>query len=249
MKVSALVVARNEEARLPACLAALAFADEIVVALDRTTDASRQIAEKRGAKVIEGAWGMEGDRRNAGIAACAGPWILEVDADEIVPPELAAEIRATVASSTAARHLVPVDNFIGDRLVRYGWGASFGKNAYPGLFRKGTKIWGRERVHPSLAFEGAEGAPLRARLVHHVDRNLSETIRRLDRYTDARAADLREKGDPDPTSRYVRRFFSRFWKCYVARKGYREGGYGLVLAALAGLYPLVSHLKAKHEKD
>jgi hypothetical protein len=47
----------------------------------------------------------------------------------------------------------------------------------------------------------------------------------------------------------VRRFFSRFWKCYVARKGYREGGYGLVIAALAGLYPLVSHLKAKYEKE
>jgi glycosyltransferase involved in cell wall biosynthesis len=249
MRLSALVVARNEEARLPACLAALAFADEIVVALDRTTDASRAIAEKHGAKVLEGAWDREGDRRNEGIAACAGPWILEIDADEIVPPDLAAEIRATIASSGASRHLVPVDNYIGERLVRYGWGASFGKNAYPGLFRKGTKTWGRERVHPSLEFDGAEGAPLTARLAHHVDRNLSDTIKRLDRYTSARAADLRERGDPDPTSRYMRRFFSRFWKCYVARKGYREGGYGLVLAAMAGLYPLVSHLKAKYEKE
>lgn len=249
MKLSALVVARNEEARLPACLAALAFADEIVVVLDRTTDGSRVVAQKHGAKIVEGAWAVEGDRRNTGIAECAGPWILEIDADEIVPADLAAEIRNAVATSPAARHLIPVDNFIGARLVRYGWGASFGKNAYPGLFRKGAKIWGRERVHPSLKFEGAEGAPLQARLIHHVDRNLSDTIKRLDRYTSARAADLREKGDPDPTSRYARRFFSRFWKCYVARKGYREGGYGLVLAAMAGLYPLVSHLKAKYEKE
>lgn len=249
MKLSALIVARNEEARLPACLAALAFADEIVVVLDRTTDASRAIAGKHGAKIVEGAWAVEGDRRNTGIAECAGPWILEIDADEIVPADLAAEIRRAVATSQAARHLIPVDNYIGEKLVRYGWGASFGKNAYPGLFRKGAKVWGRERVHPSLKFEGAEGAPLQARLIHHVDRNLSDTLKRLDRYTSARAADLREKGDPDPTSRYVRRFFSRFWKCYVARKGYREGGYGLVLAAMAGLYPLVSHLKARYEKE
>lgn len=249
MKLSALVVARNEEARLPACLAAVSFADEIVVVLDRTTDSSRAVAERHGAKVVEGAWTVEGDRRNEGIAACAGPWILEVDADEIVPPALAAEIRATVAASSAARHLIPVDNYIGERLVRYGWGASFGKNAYPGLFRKGAKIWGRERVHPSLKFEGVEGAPLQARLVHHVDRNLSETIRRLDRYTTARAADLREKGDPDPTSRYVRRFFSRFWKCYVARKGYREGPYGFLVALFAGLYPILSYLKARLETE
>ncbi|MBI1243817.1 MAG: glycosyltransferase [Alphaproteobacteria bacterium] len=245
MKLSALVVARNEETRLPACLAAVAFADETVVVLDRTTDASRAIAEKAGARILEGAWEREGDRRNAGIDFCSGDWILEVDADELVSPELAAEIRATVSTSTAARHSIPVDNHIGARLVRHGWGASFGKSAYWGLFRKGTKVWGRERVHPRLTLTGEAGAPLHARLRHEVDRNLSETILRLDRYSSARALDLRETGDPDPTSRYVRRFFSRFWKCYVARKGYREGGYGLVIAALAGLFPLVSHLKAR----
>lgn len=245
MKLSALVVARNEEARLPACLAALSFADEIVVVLDRTTDASRTIAEKAGARVLEGAWEREGDRRNAGIDFCSGEWILEVDADEHVGAELGAEIRRTVAASAAARHSIPVDNHIGQRLVRHGWGASFGKSAYWGLFRKGTKSWGRERVHPRLTLTGEAGAPLESRLRHDVDRNLSETIQRLDRYSTARALDLREAGDPDPTSRYVRRFFSRFWKCYVARKGWREGGYGLVIAALAGLFPLVSHLKAR----
>lgn len=245
MKLTALVVARNEEARLPRCLAGLAFADEILVVLDRTTDASKAVAEKAGARILEGAWEREGDRRNAGIEACAGEWVLEVDADEYVGPELAAEIRAIIASSTFARHSIPVDNYIGARLVRFGWGASFGKSAYWGLFRKGTKVWGRERVHPRLTLSGEAGAPLVARLRHEVDRNLSETIQRLDRYSTARALDLRDSGDPDPTSRYVRRFFSRFWKCYVARKGYREGGYGLVIAALAGLFPLVSHLKAR----
>jgi len=246
-RLSALVVARNEEARLPGCLSALSFADEIVVVLDRTTDGSRAAAENAGARVLEGGWEREGDRRNAGIGFCGGHWILEIDADETVSPELAAEIRKVVATSTAARHSIPVDNHIGTHLVRYGWGASFGKSAYWGLFRKGTKEWGRERVHPRLTLTGEAGAPLEARLRHEVDRNLSETIRRLDRYSSARAADLREHGDPDPTSRYVRRFFSRFWKCYVARRGYREGGYGLVIAALAGLFPLVSHLKARYE--
>lgn len=246
-RLSALVVARNEEARLPGCLSALSFADEIVVVLDRTTDGSRAVAENAGARVLEGGWEREGDRRNAGIGFCSGDWILEIDADESVSPELAAEIRMVVATSAASRHSIPVDNYIGTHLVRYGWGASFGKAAYWGLFRKGTKQWGRERVHPRLTLEGEAGPPLVARLRHDVDRNLSETIRRLDRYSSARAADLRENGDPDPTSRYVRRFFSRFWKCYVARRGYREGGYGLVIAALAGLFPLVSHLKARHE--
>jgi glycosyltransferase involved in cell wall biosynthesis len=248
-RLTALVVAHDEEARLPDCLAALAFADEVVVVLDRCTDGSKAIALAAGARILEGAWPVEGERRNAGIAACAGEWIVEVDADERVPPALAAEIRRVAEASDADWHLIPVDNWVGRRLIRHGWGASFGKSAYPGLFRRGRKRWGSGRVHPPVDLRGRQGATLDARLDHLVDRDISDMIRRLDRYSSARAADLREAGDPDPTRRYVRRFFSRFWKCYVARRGYREGGWGLLIAILAGLFPLLSHLKAKLEPD
>jgi glycosyltransferase involved in cell wall biosynthesis len=246
-KLSALVVARNEEAQLADCLATLTFADEIVLVLDRTTDRSAEIARCLNARVMDGAWEIEGARRNAGIEACAGDWILEVDADERVPSALAEEIRTVIAFSRFARHLVPVDNYIGRRLVRYGWGAGFGKSGAYALFRKGTKSWGAERVHPSLRFSGDAGRPLAARLDHLVDRDISDMIHRLDRYTTARAADLRAKGDPDSTAHYVRRIFSRFWKCYVGRRGYREGGFGFLIALFAGLYPILSHLKAKLE--
>ena len=88
-RLSALIVARNEEARLPDCLASVAFADEVVVVLDRSTDSSASIAAFAGAKIVEGSWELEGDRRNAGLDACSGDWILEVDADERVNAELA----------------------------------------------------------------------------------------------------------------------------------------------------------------
>ncbi len=71
-RLSALIVARNEEERLPDCLASVAFADEVVVVLDRSTDRSAEIARAAGARILEGAWELEGDRRNAGIAACSG---------------------------------------------------------------------------------------------------------------------------------------------------------------------------------
>ncbi len=90
---------------------------------------------------------------------------------------------------------------------------------------------------------------LENRLDHFVDRNVSDMIRRLDSYSTARARDLRESGEIGSTAGNVRRLFTRFFKCYVSRKGYREGGYGLLIAILAGLYPLVSHLKAKLEDD
>src|SRR5215469_14491133 len=83
--LAAVVIARNEEAQLGACLDSVAFADEVVVVLDRSTDGSAAIARARGARVIEGAWELEGLRRNVGLDACHSDWIIEVDADERVP--------------------------------------------------------------------------------------------------------------------------------------------------------------------
>jgi glycosyltransferase involved in cell wall biosynthesis len=249
-KLSAVVTARNEERQLAACLERLRFADEIVVLLDKCTDRSKDIALEFTSRVIEGDWALEGLRRNDAIAACSGEWILEVDADERVAPALAQEIRRTTETSRYDWHEILVDNYIGERLVRWGWGASFGKAAYPGLFRKGAKRWGLQRVHPALEWKGQKGPMLQNRLEHYVDRNISDMIRRLDNYSTARAKDLRDQGSTwGSTGRNLIRFVSRFWKCYVSRKGWREGGHGLLIAFFAGLYPLISHLKAKLEKE
>ncbi len=231
------------------CLERLEFADEIVVLLDNCTDGSREIAARFTDRIVEGAWDIEGERRNTAIAAAAGTWILEIDADERVPPALAREVAETVRTSKADWHLIPVDNYVGDTLVRHGWGASFGRSAYPGLFRKGAKTWGAERVHPRLSFEGREGPPLVNRIDHYVDRDISDMIRRLDSYSSARARDLRQSGDIGSLGHNIRRIFSRFFKCYVSRKGYREGPYGVLIALCAGLYPLLSYLKARLETD
>jgi len=149
-KLSALVVAHNEENQISECLEKLQFADEIVVVLDKCTDGTKEIAKKFTDRLLEGSWDIEGPRRNAGIDFCTGDWILEVDADERVPEALAQEIRQVILSTTFDWHEILVDNYIGDKLVRWGWGASFGKAAYPGLFKKGVKTWGNQRLHPHL---------------------------------------------------------------------------------------------------
>ena len=248
--LSALISVHNEGCQLAECLERLEFADEIVVLLDKCTDKSKNIAEEFTDQIHTGDWALEGDRRNAGIEYCNGQWVLEVDADERVSTALACEIIKTVETTSFDWHEVLVDNYIGGRLVRWGWGASFGKAAYPGLFRKGAKLWGPQRVHPTLKWSGKKGPMLRNRLEHYVDENISDMLRRLDNYSTARAKDLRDAGETwGSTANKVRRLFSRFFKCYVSRKGYREGGYGLLIALFAGLYPLVSHLKAKLEDD
>ena len=240
--LSALVVARNEEARLASCLDSLRCADEIVVVLDRSTDGSAAIARDHGARLVEGAWEIEGERRNAGIAACRGAWILEVDSDERVIPDLAAEIRTAIAGLGDGYFLVPMANHIGGRLVRYGWGAYNGVARKAALFHRGAKHWGAGRVHPKIELTGPR-RELHASMNHFVYRDVSDMLRRLDRYTDLAAMDALERGPVPGLARSVRRVFSRAWKSYVARRGYREGAWGVALAMLSGLYPLLIYLK------
>lgn len=247
-RLSALVVVHDEEAQLAACLDTLSFADEIVVVLDRCTDRSKEIAARYTDRLIEGAFEIEGDRRNKGIEACTGDWILEVDADERVPASLGREIRAVIQAAAPGYFLIPFDNYVGDRLVKYGWGAAWGVSAAVRLFTPGAKIWGRERVHPKLRLSG-ERRRLYTPMVHYVDRSVTDMVDRLNRYTSARAKDLRDSGDIGRFGPNVRRIFSRFWKCYVARRGYREGPHGFLIALMAGLYPILSYLKARIDPE
>lgn len=249
-RLSALVVARNEAEQLPDCLASLAFADEVVVVLDRSTDHSAAIARAAGARVLEGAWELEGERRNAGIDHCTGDWVLEVDADERVEPALAPRLRAVIAQSPHGFHRIRIDNYVGGRLIRHGWGGSFGTTLKPVLFRRGAKRWRTQRVHPGLDWTGSEGERIEdAALAHLVDRDISDMIRRLDRYASARATDLLESGDVGSLPGNLRRFVSRFFKCLIGRKGYKEGGWGILLAFCAGFFPLLAHLKARLEPE
>ena len=88
---------------------------------------------------------------------------------------------------------------------------------------------------------------LSSRINHFVDRNISDMIRRLDSYSSARAKDIRELNEQASYLQNIRRIFSRFMKCYIGRKGYKEGGYGLLIALLAALYPIISYIKARNE--
>ena len=162
-KLSILVVIHNEEDRLASCLERLQFANEVVVVLDRCTDRSEEIAKAHGARLLIGAWPIEGERRNADWPRARG-WIL-VDADEHIPSALADEIRLTVSSSSYDRHLIPIDNYIGIRLVRHGWGSSFGTSGRYSLFRRGFKRWGMQRVHPALTWQGHPGPALHTPMV------------------------------------------------------------------------------------
>ena len=244
-RISALVCARNEEARIGDCLGRLSGFDEVVVVADRCTDATAEIARRAGAVVLEGIFPLEGHRREAGVARCSGDWVFEVDADEHLTPELLAELRSAVVGASGTWFRVPIDNYVGGELVRFGWGGSFGTTRGARFYRRGVKRWKAERVHPGVVFDGPCAGDLAAPMKHFVDDDLSDMVQRLNRYTTLRATDLADSGEPGALWDNVFRGFRRFWKCYVDRQGRRDGDLGFMISLMAGLYPVISHLKAR----
>lgn len=250
VKLSALVVAHNEERMIEKALESLLFCDEIVVCLDRCTDATKEIAAKYASKIIEGTeadgWQIEGVRRNAGIKACSFDWILEIDADERVSVELAKEIKEALPHAPAGYFMLPIDNYVGDRLVNYGWAGSFGTTSVARLFKKGCKIWGNQMVHPDVQLTG-----FRMRfdnpVVHLVDDDINDMIDRLKRYTDKRAQDMVMSNSIPSFKTTLRKALTRFYKSYLVRKGYKEGLMGFLLASMAALFMILSHIKAVEE--
>lgn len=247
--LSALVVAHNEESKLNGCLSRLKQADEIIIVLDKTTDNSKKIAKNYTNKIYEGKWEYEGETRNFGLEKCKGSWILEVDADEKVSNELFKEIRKKIVDAPPGYFLVPFDNFIGNRRVRYGWGASWGVSAAPRLSFKGCKVWNNsQRIHPSLKLKGKKGV-LNNRIYHFVDNGINDMFDRLKNYTDKKAKDIISNNERIPPFFIIlRKSVTRFIKCYISRKGYKEGKWGFLIALMASLYLLVSYFKASIEK-
>ena len=244
-KLSVALCIKNEEEKLKKCLDAVTFADEIIILLDGCTDNSKEIAKRYTKKIIEGRWPIEGDRRNLAIKHCKNEWILEVDADEIVSKSLAIEVKKIIQKSKNDWHPIKVNNHIGEKLINFGWGCYIGKGQCAGLFRNGFKIWGSQRVHPKIELKGDAGLVLKKPLDHFVDNDIKDMFNRLNAYTDARALDIRDNNNGGNFLSNVKRIFSRFFKCYILRKGYKEGRYGFFIALCAGLYPICSYLKAK----
>ncbi len=245
-KISAVIVAHNEEKKIADCLRSISFVDEIVVVLDKCTDQTKEIVLQFTDKIIEGSWNLEGARRNVAINAASSEWILEIDADERISAELADEILLATKNSQPCAFVIPIANYVGKRHVRYGWLRTLGVLNRQTMHYRGLKKYHEDKeIHPTADLS-AEIKYLQNSIIHLVDDNIADLLNRFNRYTSWRATDMMRK-DKSETSflKNMCDFKMRFIKSFVIKKGYKEGAFGFLIAVLAGLYPVVAALKAK----
>ncbi len=242
-KISAVIVAHNEEKNIASCLESVKFADEIVVVLDKCTDSTKEISLRYTNNIIEGSWKIEGARRNVALGAATGDWILEIDADERISKQLAEEI-LSIREQEPCGFVVPIDNYIGKKLVRHGWLRTLGVLKRQTLTYKDLKKYDEDKeIHPTYVLNGKIKF-LKNPIIHLVDEDISDLLARFNRYTTWKANDMIRKGK----IKYgIFDFKTRFFKSFFIKKGYKEGALGLLIATLCGLYPFVSYLKAKEK--
>ena len=106
-----------------------------------------------------------------------------------------------------------------------------------------------QRVHPEISLKGKKGKTLEKKILHYYCKSVFDLFEKLNSYSSARAKDLRDFKNNESLIKNLRRIFSRFWKCYIIRKGFKEKELGLVIAIIAGLYPILSYLKYKLEYE
>jgi glycosyltransferase involved in cell wall biosynthesis len=246
LPLSVFIIARNEADRIGATIAAIRdLTDDLIVVDSGSDDETVAVSEKLGARVIARAWQGYGPQKRFAEEQCRHDWVLNLDADEVVPPHLADEIRSLFEGGRA----VPADAY------RIGIAEIFPGEDRPHpwaytlwpirLYRLSRGRYSPSPVHDRVELTpGTRTATLRG-IVHHFSvRSLGDQIAKLNRYTDQQADDLAARGVRIPTWRVYVELPAAFLKAYFGRRHFVRGTYGFLTAVN---YAISRHLRlAKH---
>jgi glycosyltransferase involved in cell wall biosynthesis len=231
LPLSVVIVARNEAANLPRCLASVReWTAEIVLALNETTDNSASIGREAGARVHTVPWQGFRDTKNAALGLASQAWALCLDADETVSPALRSDIEAFIAGPGR-------DRFAGARFPRKVWfidrWITHG-DWYPDhslrLVRRASARWGGDaHVHEKMVCDGPV-ATLKGDLYHHSFPTLASHVAKLNPYAELFVRQQKEKGTRFSLSMAVFRPSWRFFRAYVLRRGFLDGYPGFYIA-------------------
>lgn len=222
--LSAVIITLDAASQLPECLAALAFCDEIVVVDSGSSDGTVELARQRGARVINQDWLGYGPQKQFAVERASHDWVLCVDADERVTPELRASILAVPPEQTFhAYRFARCNRFMG-RYLRHGEG-------YPDwslrLFDRRHARWSDDVVHEKVVADGEVGT-LAGDLLHDSAESLDSYLAKQNRYTTLAAADALARGKRAGAARLLLSPLLRFFKFYFLRLGFLDGVPGLV---------------------
>jgi len=239
-KLSVTVITKNEAADIDAALASVRWADEIVVVDSRSSDDTVAIARRHTDRVVVRDWPGYIEQKNYAASIASHDWILSLDADERVTPELAREIqdRLAAAPAEAAFRIPRVTWHLGRWVRTTDW--------YPDhqtrLYDRRRAEWTGRYVHEAVAVRGATGQ-LRGELQHYAYRDISDHLETIDRYTTLAARQMHEAGRRAGLLQIAGHPPLAFLRNYLARGGFRDGAAGFVISAMNAYYVFLKFAK------
>ncbi len=241
LKLTVVILTKNNELIIEPCLKSVyGWADEIIVIDDMSTDNTPAIVKKYTDIIFMRSMQVEGTHRNWAYAKSRNEWVLSLDSDERLTPELREEISRVLAGNPKeVGFTIPRRNHIGDYWVRFGgW--------YPSpqlrLFKKDKFCYEEVQVHPRAFLDGLCGH-LHADMLHYSYKNLEDFWAKLNKQTTWEALKWYKNNKPMRLVRFIWRTYDRFMRAYFGRHGYKDGFIGFVVAFNAGLYQILSYLK------
>jgi len=231
VRLSATVIAQDEEARLGDCLASLAFCDEVIVVDGGSRDRTREIARAANARLLERPFDDFAQQHAFANQSARGVWILSLDADERVSPELARQARAIadapLSTTSPAAYALPFLNHFRAEPLRHG-----------GLWPdRHVRLYLRDRcradpsrpVHEKLLVEGTT-ARLDAPVLHFGWTSLAQALQKSERYAGAAARALHASGTRGSALRMIGKPLWRFLRGYFLQRGCLDGAAGALVA-------------------
>jgi glycosyltransferase involved in cell wall biosynthesis len=239
-RTAAVVITLDEEAHIRRCLESVAWADEIIVVDAESRDKTVQIAREFTDRVISRPWPGFAAQKNFALDQSTAEWLLSLDADEAVSPELREEIATTIAEAGACDgYAVRRRNMFLGQWIRHG-------GLYPDwqlrVFRRGRGRFVDRAVHESVRVEGRVGR-LRGHLVHRSYEDVGDFFERAHRYSSLAAEEWIGQGRSVRTRELVLRPLARFLSMYLVRRGFLDGRRGLLLATLYAYYVFMRSAK------
>lgn len=244
MKITATIVTLNEEHNIARAIESLRCVDEIVVVDSGSTDRTREVASRLGARVLEEPWRGYAAQKNFATAQASNPWILSIDADEALAEELEAEILLLKKEGPRydAYTMPRLAQYLGRWIHHSGW--------YPDrkirLYLRTKAEWSGSFVHESVQLLGdATAGALDGNLHHFTCDSLSAHLRTLDRYTTLAAQELTSRNKRPGLTRILFDPPWTFFRTFILRRGFLDGIHGFVIAWMAALYTFLKYTKAR----
>jgi glycosyltransferase involved in cell wall biosynthesis len=244
-KISAVVIAYNEEKNIRRCLESVNWADEIIIVDSYSQDRTKEIASVFTDKIYDVECEGFGRKKEFARSKATNDWILSIDADEVVSDKLREEIKGIVQEdkSLDGYYIPRLSNFLGEWIRYGGW--------YPDyvlrLFRKDKAGFDHSLVHEKLILEGKAGY-LKNELLHYTDPIISHYLLKMDRYTTLGAKMLLSEGKTTTLFDMLFRPAAVFFKMFIIKLGFLDGWHGFLLAIFSSFHVLVKYAKLWHLK-